>query len=402
MVRKSGKMKICFISPPTNFLEFNGFPPLPLLYLDSYLNNYGHTDTQIIDLNITNTIPEADVYAISATTPQFPYALELLYELKKLNSNSTTIIGGAHTTAKPDDCKEFDKVIVGSGEIALIECLHDINNNNHNHIYIGKDIKNLDEIPIPNRQKIDSTKYKYYIDGELSTLQMTSRGCPYSCLFCQNGSRANKTVRFHSNQYVLNEIQDIKKCGYKGIYFMDDMFALRKDLLDLSPQLSTIKWQCQIRADEKLNNIIKLGKMKCNRVGIGLESGSQKILDIVNKQLNLKKVPEVIKECKKNDIKVHPYLILGLPSESTKSIEKTIEFLRMIEPDSVGISTFVPYPGTYIYDHIEQFDVKIEDKNYKNWHFRGGNGGYNCIISTSELTRDDILKYREDIDKEFN
>lgn len=396
-------MNICLLSTPTNFLEFNGFPPLPLLYLDSYLNDHGYTDIHIIDLNITNIIPEADIYAISATTPQFPDAIQLLSELKKLNSNPTTIIGGAHATSKPEDCKEFDKVIVGSGEIALIKCLKDIESKNNNkHIYTGEDIKNLDEIPIPSRQKIDSTKYKYYIDGELSTSQMTSRGCIFSCLFCQNSSKTDKTVRFHSNEYVLNEIQDIKNCGYRGIYFMDDMFAIRKDLLDLKSELSTLKWQCQIRADEKLNNIIKLGKMKCFRASMGLESGSQNILNLVNKRLNLSKVPEVIKECKKNDIKVHPYLILGLPSESHKSIEETIEFLRMIEPDSVGISTFVPYPGTYIHDHIEQFDIKIEDNDHKKWHFRGGNGGYNCIVSTSELAREDILKYREDIDREFN
>lgn len=397
-------MKIGLISPPTNFLEYNGFPPLPLLYLDSYLNAHKYIDTQIIDLNVSNInkLPKTDVYAISATTPQFPHAIELLPKLKELNPNSITIIGGAHASAIPDDCKDFDKVIIGNGEKALIQCLKDIETNKQKHIYIGEEIINLDELPMPNRYKININDYNYYIDGELSTLMMSSRGCPYSCLFCQNGIRTNRTIRFHNNSYVIGEIQDIKNCGYKGIYFMDDMFTLRKDLLDLKSQLSKLKWQCQIRADEKLNNICKLGKMKCNRVSIGLESGSQKILDIVNKNLLLNKVPNVIKECKKNNIKVHPYLILGLPSESHQTIEETIEFLRIIEPDSIGISIFVPYPGTYIYDHIEQFDIKIEENDYKKWHFRGGGEGYRSIVSTYDLTQEDILKYREEIDREFN
>lgn len=396
-------MKICLLSPPTHFLEFTGFPPLSLLYLDSYLNTHNYTDTQIFDLNISNKIPKADAYIISTTTPQFPYAKELLPKLKELNHNSTTIIGGAHATAMPDDCEDFDKVIIGDGEKALLQCLEDIKNNIPNkHLYIGEEIRNLDELPIPNRYKININDYKYHIDGELSTLQMTSRGCPYSCLYCQNGSRINRTVRLHSNKYVMNEIQDIKNCGYKGIYLMDDMFTLRRNLLDLKPYLEDIAWQCQIRPDEKLSNIQTLGKMECYRASIGLESGSQKILDLVNKQAKLKDVPKVIEECRKNNIKVHPYLILGLPSESHETIKETIEFLRTIEPDSVGISIFVPYPGTYIYNHINEFDIKIEETDYRKYNFRGGNGGYNCVVSTSKLTREDILKYREDIDREFN
>lgn len=391
-------MKIILINPSTNFLEFNGFPPLPLLYLDSYIKKYGYCDTNIVDLNVINEIPKSDTYVITITTPQFPNALELLPKLKELNPDCVTIIGGAHASADPNSCYQFDKVIIGDGELALINCLKDIENKIDKHIYVGEQIANIDEIPIPDRKSVNGN-YNYRINGMLSTLQMTSRGCVYDCHFC---FKKYRNVRFHSNEYVIKEIEDIKECGYSGIYFMDDIFTLRKNLLELKPYLKQIYWQCQIRSDEKIENIQKLGKMHCNRVSIGLESGSQKILDIINKKVDIRGFDKIIKECRSWGIKIHPYIILGLPGETHETVQETIDLLRRIEPSSVGISIFVPYPGTYIYNHIEQFDIKIEDYDYRKWNFRGGNGGYNCIVSTSGLTREDILEYRDVIDKEFN
>jgi len=398
---------ICLISPPFPHYEFNGFPPISLLYLDSYLNERGYTNTQIVDLNVTDKIPYADVYAISSTTAHISYVKEkLLPELKKINHISVVVIGGAHATALPEDCKEFDKVVVGDGEIALLQCLKDIeldrNNKKDKKVYIGEEITNLDEVPIPSRHKINIRDYEYRINGELSTLQMTSRGCPYNCYFCNNSAKKNKTVRFHSTKYVINEIQNIRSLGYNGIFINDDIFTIRNDLLDFEPYIKDISWQCQIRPDEKIKNIEKIGKMGCHRASFGLESGSQKILDIVNKKLSIKYVPEIVKECKKQNIKVHPLLIIGLPSESHETVQETIEFLRMIEPDSIGVSTFVPYPGTFVYNHIDEFDIKIEDNDYKKWYFRGGKKGYQCVVSTSELSSDEILQYRDQIDREFN
>lgn len=387
-------MNICLISPPAPFLEFVGFPPLSLLYLSSYLKLHGYPDTQIIDLNVTEDIPQADVYAISATTPQFPYAEELARRLSGIK-----IVGGAHPTAIPSDCGLFDKIIIGDGEKALIQCIEDIKNGNNKQIYVGEQVAILDDLPMPDRSSIDISSYNYYIEGELSTLAMTSRGCPYNCYFCM---KVCKNVRFHSSEYVARELQDMMNCGYTGVYFMDDIFTLRKDMLSLTPQLKKMAWQCQIRPDENIKNIQLLGKMKCRRASIGLESGSQEILNIVNKRLNLKNVTKIVKECKNNDIKVHPYIIVGLPSETHETIKITIEFLRAIEPDSVGVGVFVPYPGTYIYDHKEEFDIQIKEVDYKKWHFRGGKGGYQCVVSTSGLTADEILRYRDEIDREFN
>lgn len=400
-------MRISFISPPTNFLEYTGFPPIPLLYLNSFIKENGYNDAKIIDLNVTDKIPESDVYVITATTPQFPYALDLLEYIKKINPYAVSIIGGAHASADPNSCHQFDKVVVGDGEFAILKCLRDIeikekkNVDLERHIYIGKQIPNIDKLPMPDRKSVNDN-YKYYINDQPSTFQLTSRGCPYNCHFCQNGSKTNRIVRFHSNEYVIKEIENIKYCDYRGIYFMDDMFTLRKDLLQLKSSLKDMTWQCQIRGDENLNNIKILGKLNCYQTSIGLESGSQQILDKVNKQLNLNKIFEIVKVCKEQNIKVHPYIILGLPGENHETVKETLDILRSIEPDSVGISTFVPYPGTYIYNNIEKFDIKIEDNDYKNWHFKGGNVGYNCVVSTSHLTSKEILEYRDIIDKEFN
>lgn len=394
-------MKICLVSPSTPYLENITSPPLNLLYLNSYLKEHGYINTQVIDLNIDKVkdIPKADVYAITATTPQFPYSLDILQKLNGLNEKSKTIVGGAHATSDPQSCDSFDKVVIGDGELALVQCLNDIENKKDQHIYIGEQITNIDTLPIPNRKDIDISKYKYFIDGKLSTISMTSRGCPFSCHFCQ---KMNNGVQFHSTEYVLKELQHLMDCGCEGVDFQDNVFTMRKDLLSLAPILKKMAWRCQIRADEKIKNIEILNKIGCRHVLSGIESGSQKILDIVNKKINIKKVAGLIKEYKSRNIEFRALIIVGLPSETHETINETIEFLRDIEPDSVGVGTFVPYPGTYIYNHLNQFDIKIEEKDYKKWFFRTRKGEYNCIVSTSGLTSQEILEYRNKIDKEFN
>ncbi|MBU0778113.1 B12-binding domain-containing radical SAM protein [Patescibacteria group bacterium] len=387
-------MNICLIAPQTPFLENVSFPPLNLLYLSSYLKLHGYDDIELVDLNVTDDVPSADVYMITATTPQFPYATELLRKLKGI-----TIIGGAHATADTNSCNLFDIVIQGEGEKAILQCLKDIEAGGYEPVYAGTQIANLDELPIPARENIEPAHYSYYIDDALSTIAMTSRGCPYICRFCQ---KMYPNVRFHSTSYVLKELLSIRNCGYGGVYFVDDMFGLRYNLLELAPQLKKLVWKCQIRPDENINNIKIMGDMKCRGVNIGIESGSQKILDTVNKKANIKRVPEVVKECKAQGMEVRAYIIVGLPSETHETVEETIEFLRMIEPDSVGVGTFVPYPGTYIHSHIKDFDIKIEEPDYRKWYFRAERKKYNCVVSTSELTADEILRYRDKIDEEFN
>lgn len=413
-------MKICLISPQTPFLESVTSPPINLLYLNSYLKMDGYTDTKVIDLNIekVENIPQADVYAITGTTPQFPYATDLLPRLKELNPDSKTIIGGPHATAEPTSCATFDKVIIGDGEIALLQCLDDFKNNIDKHIYTGKQITNIDSLPMPNRNDIDIKKYKYFIDDKLSTIALTSRGCWFSCHFCQKmnnvlqkekGISSGITelpVRFHSTEYVLKELQHLMDCGCEGVDFQDNVFTARKDLLSLGPILKKMAWRCQIRADEKVKNVELLNRMGCMHILSGIESGSQKILDTANKKIDIKKVTGLIKEYKHLDIDFRALIIVGLPGETHETVSETIDFLRDIEPDSVGVGTFVPYPGTYIYKHMDQFDIKIEEgleKDYKKWFFRTRKGEYNnCIIRTSGLTSREILDYRNKIDKEFN
>lgn len=406
-------MKINLIAPQTPFLAEIAFPPLNLLYLKSYLNMKGYNDTKLIDLSLNDqysNIPKANINIITATTPQFPYAIELSSKLKETNPDSISIIGGAHTTVDPDSCnlcKSFDKIIVGDGELALIQCLEDIKkvnqtNNQTNRVYIGTPISNLDDIPFPDRSYIYD-KYKYYINGKLSTIMLTSRGCPYSCYFCT--TKLSKP-RLHSIDYINKELQDIQNIGYEGVYFEDDIFLLRSDRdLQKLDILKELAWKCQIRPDTSLSKINILSKLNCKEVAIGLESGSEKILSIVNKKVNLNnlnKIVELTKLLRDSGIRTRIYIIVGLPSESHQTIKQTIDLLRQIEPDSVGVGTFVPYPGTYIYNNIEKFDIKIEERDYSKWFFRAGPGKYRCIVSTSNLTAKEILEYRNQIDSEFN
>lgn len=255
-------MKICFINPGA--LETMQ-PPLSLGYLASYLRKYDDDkhEMKVVDEDVDERAEKEiesfnpDVVAITSTTPVICRAIEIINFVKNNYSDVTVIMGGNHVTPIPEQSvreTNADVVVVGEGEITFFELIQLLKNNKLEHDDLKKIkgicyrnngdiilteprpfIKNLDIIPFPAR---DLFNMKYYINSQnilgtkiwKLTQMMTGRGCPYNCVFCTCPIVHKHMTRFHSPEYVIEEIEYlIDKYKVEAVKIMDDTFTVNKD-----------------------------------------------------------------------------------------------------------------------------------------------------------------------------
>lgn len=406
-------MKILFINPDSRFLiNDKVFPALGLLYLSAYIKKFGFKNIKLIDLNGQNPLPsfiEADIVGIYANTPQFPNAIRIVKQLRKINkiTDALYIIGGPHVSASPYDAVEsFDVIVQGEGENALLNI---IRGKEACRRVDGKIVrfeyeKDIDKFPFPDRDLIGIKEYKYFLDSRPTTTLITSRGCPYSCNFCANNAWG-KTLRLRSPVNILEELQFLKeRYGYDSFMFFDDTMTVdKKRMKEICRLLKGLKiiYRCFIRSNTVDEQILRLMRDSgCVEVGMGIESGSQRILNTVKKQETVKENMQVIKWCKDIGIRVKGFIIIGLPGEDKYSIKETIDFLTEAELDDLDVTIFTPYPGSIIYKHKEKFDISFENDYERAW-FKGRPGTYKSLVSTSGLGSKEVVEIRDKIEKRF-
>lgn len=386
--------RICLVALPSPFLiEDKVQPPLGVLYVAASLLDKGY-EVVVHDGKIEE-IPEGyDVYGISATSPQFQLAEQARSLIKRRNGKTRVIIGGPHAGSDHESCKAFDGVVIGDGEVAAF-------------LAVGYKTK-LVECPIerlyhPARHLIDLKSYKYKIDGRLATTIMTSRGCPYSCAFCCQLNRFNT----FPSEFVREELMDlINNYGYKAFMFFDDLFILQKQRLrDILHGIEDIIWRGFSRADAIVRNGVDMLKFMadsgCREIGMGLETGSDKILKIVNKKETIDTYKKAIEMIHSQGIRIKGFLIVGLPSESPETIQETCDFLEAVKLDDLDISIYQPLKKSHVYDNKQQYDIFWDNIDLgKSW-YKGTPGEYTAQIRTSALSSDDILKARDMLEARF-
>lgn len=400
-------MKIALVNSPAPFLPSNPvFPPLGLLTLSAVLKKEGYTNIEFHDMLGEETKDIfADIFFVYVNTPQSNYTKKLVEYLKIINPNSKFIAGGVHATFMPNDLQYFDSVVIGEGENAVIQILKEYPN--IKKIYKCNKIENLDNIPFPDRDIIDIKQYanNLLFDGIPTTTYMTSRGCSWGkCAFCSRFFR--EKVRYRSAQNIVNEIKEVKeKYGIVGAMFFDDEFLSNKkrlkELCKLIKPLN-IKWRCLCRIESISNEIIKLIKdAGCIGISVGIESGDQRILNIVSKNITIEKAKNAIKILKDNNLYFKEFIIVGLPGEDLESIKNTDKFINETKPYDIDISVFCVLPGSDIWDNMEKYDIKF-NKNCRGW-YKGNSSKYHkvCPVSTSKLTFDQILKARDELENKY-
>lgn len=353
-----------------------------------------------------------DIIVIESSTASLKIDISISKILKKL-TRSKIIFTGPHVSARPEDVlnEEIDFCIIGEYEYALRELAKGIEQNsdiekitgiafykNGDLINTGRRelISNLDELPFPAFHLVDMKKYytpfsRVYPAAEV----ITSRGCPFKCIFClwPQVLYNSSGVRFRSAKNVVDEIEILhKKYGNNGIYFNDDTFTIsKKHVLGICEEMKkrnlTLPWACFGHIKNLINAEDLLQRMKesgCRLIKFGIESGSQKILNNIKKEITLEQIKEVVRLVKKAGIGVHCAFLIGLPGETRETVEETVNLSRELKLNSLVFAIATPYPGTKFYEMAEKKGwIEVSD-----WTKYDGN--LFPVIHTDGLTNKEI------------
>jgi radical SAM superfamily enzyme YgiQ (UPF0313 family) len=296
--------------------------------------------------------------------------------------NTKVILGGPEVRYNASDFLEHgaDIIVIGEGEETMLELINKLEtkdegklnevrgigfNNDYGEIIFTEErslINNIDDLPFPNRNGIDISKYQqaWKTHHKMDAISVsTMRGCPYTCRWC---SRAvyGLSYRRRSPAKVVEELLMLKEeYNPDTIWFVDDVFTVsHKWLSEFNEEIKrsklNIKYECITRADRMNEDVIKMLKESgCFRVWIGAESGSQKIIDAMDRRVKVEQVRQMIRLTKKYGIETGTFIMLGYPGETEKDIEETIIHLKKSDPDYFTITVAYPIKGTEFFEEVQ-------------------------------------------------
>lgn len=391
-VQEVMKTKAMLILPPSKSAIKSVFgatgPPLGLGYLASALERNGHevrvADSLAMDYDLADVKKavkrfDPELVGITAATPAIYDAYEVARVVKEVNPDCRTVLGGPHATFMAretlEECPQLDVVVKREGEQTIAELASGRNLRAIKGIaFRGKSkarenekrgfVENLDEIPFPAYHLLPMKKYEM---GNIKFAAMvTSRGCPFQCVFCSSSKLCGKIWRGRSPKNVLEEIKLLReKYGVKEIEFLDDTFTLNKKrtkaICDLiRKEKIDISWSCSSRVDTINEELAReLKEAGCHSIYLGIESGSQRSLNFLKKGISpeqAKKAVAVLKKLKLNTVST---FIVGIPGETVKAIEKTIKFAKKLAPTFAQFTMLTPYPGTEIYEFARRNNLLL-------------------------------------------
>jgi len=405
-------------------------PPLNLCYLAAVLEKNGIKveiiDSEAEELNKDETVKkilssEPKIVGFSCTTPMIESVKYCAEKLKEANKDIKIVIGGPHITAMWENIIKLpyvDFCIRGEGEYPLLELSQTVlKNKDANGIanVVNKEKvnplrpinENLDELPFPARHLLKIDRYAQATigkkKGNFQTV-ISSRGCPMMCVFCSAHITFGRKVRYRDPIKVVDEIEEcIDKFKIENLGFLDDTLTLNKPhITKICEEIikrginKKIEWFCNGRVDTVDKEMLELMKKAgCYSISYGIESGSQRVLNILKKGFTLEQVEKAIKITKELGIHVHGYFILGSPTETKEDIEKTIKWAKHLDPDTVQFTILAPFPGTESYKMY--LDSTKNPLDFENFRFYDDN----VFFESEELPKEELLKLRKKAYQDF-
>ena len=390
-------MRVLLIHPRFPYRGKDSFP-LGLGYLAAVAkgNEIIVIDENVETLNLEKINP--DIVGITSTTPSFPRAMEIAKTVKKLWRGTTLVIGGTHVTFVPEDAlmSGVDVVVRGEGEHAFLELLEGRELGRIKGIaYMeeGRIIKTPDRELIPDLDSLPFPAWQRFpLQGYGIMSMITSRGCPYSCSYCSATRFWRHHVRYRSPENVLEELKLIAEQGFKLIRFMDSTFTLDKKrclkICDLIKKEDLdLKWSCETRADALDDEILEaFSTSGCNLICIGVDSGSQRVLDETNRQMRVSSIKKAFEKIRKYGIATRAYVTFGFPGESEKGVMETMKLLEEAKPEQILLSLATAYPGTELWG---RGGVEVHPDWIAKFHGHGTGGR---LYLPSGLSRKDYMR----------
>jgi len=410
-------------------------PPMGLALIAAVLEREGYPVTVLeadaLKLQPEDVVPlvtDADVIGLTAMTPTINTAIATACHLKKAYPDLPVVLGGAHVTLLPEEtlttAPEIDIIVRGEGEQTIIDLLSALENKNPidnipgiSYRQDGKVVSNpvtsknvdLDSLPFLAYHLLPWRRYKPHPPHGRAlpfAAIITSRGCPYRCSYCSKPIFGNK-FRGQSPQRVVEEVAYLKKkFGIKEFAFYDDVFTLDKRRAhtiadEIIKRELKIHWTCETRVNlvdkELLRHIKQAG---CYSIAYGIESGSQEILNTLDKDINLEQAEEAVHISREAGLQTIGYFMIGSPGESPETIRQTIEFAKRLELDFAQFAVTTPFPGTKLYDLY--LDGRKDDNiPWENFMYAGSGTDIAPVFESSLLSRDDIQYWTRRAYREF-
>lgn len=392
--------------------------PLGLIYIGTALEEKKH-QVMILDrnLNYSNEYflsllkSNYDFVGIGTYTGKMLYDAIEVSKMVKENSNSIVIWGGFHPTIVPEQTLKnsyVDYIIRGEGEETFLKVLElyekgkDFSKLNGVNLNPMANPPDINKLPLPNYNLIDLDKYSHFYAS-------TSRGCPYKCTFCYNsyGIESIKPYRNLDFDKALQLLEDIVyKYKRKTFTIVDDNFPSdrerMKKICDKIKSLG-IKFDAFSRANYcDIETLSYLKKAGCWQVQIGIESGSQRILNFLKKGTTVEMNAEAIKNCKRVGIFSHTSFMIGLPTETFEDLKETARFIETHKPDLGGVGIFHPFPKTKLWDYCEEKKLIKEPQTTEEWAKNYPTNFSEVNMNVSEISDEELRNYNQYLNEFIN
>jgi anaerobic magnesium-protoporphyrin IX monomethyl ester cyclase len=403
----------------------NILPPLNLAYSASLLEENGFDvsiiDAPTVELKTKEVLQLVEAHApdltvINVTGVSNSHDLDFSSKLKQ-TIDTTVAVTGPHLTLKPEIALQntnIDLVIRGEIENTILELSQRLprtqdvrgiafRKNKGIVLTPTRQFTNLDDLPFPSYHKLPMKKYRYHLLNKRPlTTVLTSRGCPFKCMYCPYPLGYGNVWRGRSVENVLQEFKLlVEKFKIKSILFRDQIFTFdmqraEKICDEIIKEDIDIQWRCETRIDRLSKNLMtKMKKAGCSGIHLGIESGDPEVLKYAKAGVNLDLVRKTFREAKEVGIETVAFFLVGLPGETKESIAKTIRLAKEIKSDITWFNTPVPYPGTKLHELAEKNNWII-DKNWENY------SGTQVVMRTDHLTAEEIRSALEKAKKMFS
>jgi anaerobic magnesium-protoporphyrin IX monomethyl ester cyclase len=371
------------------------YPPLGLLYLSAWLDQNG-MENEVFDTtfstkeNLKKYLLEKRPRIVALYTNLMTKlnVIEIVRFIREQESlrNTLIVLGGPDVTHNIPDylATGVDLIVIGEGEQTMLEIavtaveiapfrqLHSAFESVCGLAYLLPDgsvfktpprekMRDIDVLPFPNRHKIDLSQYLHAwkkAHGHNAVSISTQRGCPYTCRWCSTAVYG-QSYRRRSAKNVVDEIVFLQKnYDFDLIWFVDDVFTVSHKWIkefhdELQNRQVNVQFECITRADRLNEEVLQiLRACGCFRVWIGAESGSQRIIDAMDRRVDVEQVRRMIKSARKEGIQAGTFIMLGYPGETEADIRETVEHLKDSNPDLFTITVAYPIKGTGLFEEV--------------------------------------------------
>ena len=384
---------------------YHKLPTLGIGYIAAVLEKEGYKNVSIVDRTLhADESPELirdildknpDVVGFYAVSENYKFVVSIFEKIKEARPEVVTILGGPHVYGLPEESVNspaIDFAINGEAEYAFLELIRsgfkeDAYKDIGGLIY-DKDgvvranpmvlVEDLDSLPFPARHlypPMDKYMPSIITYRKLpATGMLTSRGCSSRCTFCHSG-KGEFGLRFHSPEYVIEEIKHLQKnYGIKEFFIFDDTFVANRERarkiceLIIKEKLN-ISWSCNVKVNYLSEDLLVLMRRSgCWLLQVGVESGNQDVLNLMKKGITLKMVTDACESAYKLGFHIKTFWIIGNAGETVETIDDTIKFMSTLPSHYASINLMTPLPGTELWDKVDQFGSfdkeKLEEINY--------------------------------------